>query len=87
VAAVDGAAGVLVDGGIRSGRDVVTALALGADAVCVARPLLWALALGGAPAVEQWLAELTADVVETLRLCGVAALTALTADLIAAPRT
>jgi 4-hydroxymandelate oxidase len=87
VAAVDGAARVLVDGGIRSGRDVVTALALGADAVCVARPLLWALALGGAPAVERWLAELTADVVETLRLAGAADLTAVTADLIAAPRT
>jgi 4-hydroxymandelate oxidase len=68
--AVAGAAGVLVDGGIRSGRDILTALALGADAVCLARPLLWALAIDGASGVQRHLEELTADLVENLRLCG-----------------
>ena len=38
---------VLVDGGIRSGVDVVKALALGADAVCIGRPYLWGLSSAG----------------------------------------
>ena len=69
-AAVAGRAGVLVDGGVRSGRDVVTALALGADAVLLGRPQLWALATGGAEGVEALLAGLREEVVEVLRLCG-----------------
>jgi 4-hydroxymandelate oxidase len=43
---------VLVDGGVRSGLDVFTALALGARAVLVGRPVLWALAVGGADGVR-----------------------------------
>ena len=69
-AAVGGRAGVLVDGGVRSGRDVVTALALGADAVLLGRPQLWALATGGADGVAALLEGLRTDVVEVLRLCG-----------------
>jgi 4-hydroxymandelate oxidase len=80
--AVDGAAGVLVDGGIRSGRDVVTALALGADAVCLARPLLWALSTGGALGVQQVLEVLTDELVENLRLCGVDSVNGLGRDLL-----
>ncbi|HEV2857349.1 MAG TPA: alpha-hydroxy acid oxidase [Solirubrobacterales bacterium] len=45
--AVEGRAALLVDGGIRRGIDVATALALGADAVLVGRPVLWGLAAGG----------------------------------------
>lgn len=82
-AAVGGAAGVLVDGGIRSGRDVLTALALGADAVCLARPLLWALSAGGAAGVQKFLDELTVDLVQNLRLCGVRDLNGLGRDLLA----
>ena len=44
---------VLLDGGIRSGPDVVKALCLGADAVLVGRPVLWGLAAGGEEGVER----------------------------------
>jgi len=47
VEAVGGRCEVLVDGGIRRGTDVLTALALGADAVMIGRPALWGLAAGG----------------------------------------
>ncbi len=53
-AAVDGRAPVVFDSGVRSGADVVKALALGADAVAIGRPYVYALALGGvAGAVHQ----------------------------------
>jgi 4-hydroxymandelate oxidase len=70
---VDGAAGrvpVLVDGGIRSGADVVRALALGADAVLIGRPFLWGLACGGADGVTQVLDALVDDVARSLALVG-----------------
>ena len=59
VAEVGGSAPVLVDGGIDSAADVRRALALGADAVLVGRPVAWALAAGGAAAVAELLAELS----------------------------
>ena len=46
-AAVKGKIKIFVDGGIRSGADVLKMLALGAEAVLVGRPVLWALAVGG----------------------------------------
>lgn len=46
-AAVDGRAPVIFDSGVRTGADVVKALALGADAVAIGRPYAYALALGG----------------------------------------
>lgn len=45
--AVAGRAPIILDGGVRRGTDVVKALALGANAVAIGRPLLWSLALGG----------------------------------------
>ena len=51
VAAVDGRAEVYLDGGVRRGTDVLTALALGARAVFVGRPVIYGLALGGAEGV------------------------------------
>jgi 4-hydroxymandelate oxidase len=80
--AVGGRAEVLVDGGIRSGRDVFTALALGATAVCVARPALWALATGGRDGVHDLLAGLQEDLVEQLRLCGVPSAGAVSRDVL-----
>ena len=47
MAAAKGRTEILVDGGIRRGADVVKALALGAKAVFIGRPLFWGLALGG----------------------------------------
>ncbi len=71
VSAVSGRAEVYVDGGVRSGLDVVTALALGADAVFLGRPVLWAL-VDGEPGVERLHTELAGQVVEALRLAGCA---------------
>jgi 4-hydroxymandelate oxidase len=68
--AVAGDAEVYVDGGIRSGLDVLLASSLGADAVFVGRPLLYALAAGGAHGVGRALDEFGAELVESLRLAG-----------------
>ena len=68
--AVRGRVPVLVDGGIRSGTDALVALGLGAAAVLVGRPVLWALAAGGAGAVTGLLEELAADLRHVLALAG-----------------
>jgi isopentenyl diphosphate isomerase/L-lactate dehydrogenase-like FMN-dependent dehydrogenase len=70
VGTVDGRATVLVDGGIRRGIDVATALALGADAVLVGRPELWGLAAGGKEGVARVLGMLREELDLTLGLCG-----------------
>lgn len=71
-AELDGRLPLLVDGGIRSGADVVRALALGADAVLVGRPYLWALAAGGEDGVRAALGALVEDTARTLALVGAA---------------
>ncbi|MCW2765444.1 MAG: FMN-dependent alpha-hydroxy acid dehydrogenase [Nocardioides sp.] len=67
--AVEGAAEVYVDGGLRSGLDILVALALGADAVFLGRLPLYALSEGEG-AVARMHAELLDEVVEALRLSG-----------------
>ncbi|MFF1614509.1 alpha-hydroxy acid oxidase [Amycolatopsis sp. NPDC058278] len=69
-AAVGGALPVLLDGGIRRGTDVVKALALGADAVGVGRPIVWGLAAGGREGVSEVLDLLRDDFDQALALCG-----------------
>ena len=61
---------VLFDSGIRSGADVVKALALGADAVLLGRPYLWGLALAGQSGVANVLRMLLAELDLTLALSG-----------------
>ena len=70
VDAVGGRVPVLVDGGIRSGADVVKALAIGAKAVLVTRPVIWGLVVHGAPGVEAVLKELAAEMSHAMALCG-----------------
>ncbi|MCW2742022.1 MAG: Hao [Blastococcus sp.] len=70
VEAVGDEAEVYVDGGIRSGSDVLTALALGATAVFVGRPAVWGLATGGADGVARVLTGLTAQLAHSMALCG-----------------
>ncbi len=83
VEAVAGRAEVYVDGGIRSGGDVVKAMALGATAVMVGRPVVYALAVGGADGVAGVLAGLTEELARTMALCGARTLADLSADLVA----
>ena len=70
VEAIAGRVPVLLDGGIRRGTDVVKALARGADAVLVGRPLLWGLAVGGEEGARRVLALLAAELDLALALCG-----------------
>lgn len=72
VDAVEGRRPVLVDGGIRRGIDIATALALGADAVLVGRPALWGLAAGGEAGARRVLEILREELELTLALCGCA---------------
>jgi isopentenyl diphosphate isomerase/L-lactate dehydrogenase-like FMN-dependent dehydrogenase len=61
---------VLFDSGVRSGSDVIKALALGADAVCLGRPYVWGLALEGQAGVETVLKMILAELDLTMALCG-----------------
>ncbi len=71
VAAVgDTGMAILFDSGIRTGSDMIKALALGADAVCVGRPYIWGLALEGQAGVEAVLKMFLADFDLTMALCG-----------------
>lgn len=69
VAAVDGETPVYVDGGVRSGLDVLAALSLGADAVFLGRLPLWAL-VEGEPGVARMHADLLEETSEAFRLAG-----------------
>ena len=68
--AVGGSIPLLVDGGIRRGTDIVKALALGASAVAIGRPVLWALAIAGFNGVVQVLETMRSEVDCALALCG-----------------
>lgn len=81
--AVDGRAEILVDGGVRRGTDVVKALALGARAVLIGRPVLWGLAVDGEAGVSQVLSLLRHEFDVAMALCGCRSLSAVTRDLIA----
>jgi 4-hydroxymandelate oxidase len=70
VEAVGDSGEVYVDGGVRRGTDVVRALALGARAVLVGRPVAWGLATGGAVGAERVLAGLRLELTEALALVG-----------------
>ena len=61
---------ILVDGGIRRGTDVLKAIALGADAVLVGRPYLYALALAGAAGVARVLEILRSELMMAMALTG-----------------
>ncbi len=61
---------ILFDSGIRGGSDVIKALALGADAVCLGRPYLWGLALEGQAGVETVLKMVLGELDLTMALCG-----------------
>lgn len=80
--AVAGAGEILVDGGVRRGTDVVKALALGARAVLVGRPVLWGLAAGGRAGVAAALDVLRRELDLAMALCGCPELATITRDLV-----
>jgi 4-hydroxymandelate oxidase len=82
VSAVGARVPVLVDGGVRSGTDIVKALALGAAAVLVGRPLLWALAVDGSTGVTGLLDQLGEELARSMALCGVSSIADIDVDLI-----
>jgi len=81
--AVAGRADVMLDGGVRRGTDVVKALALGACAVFIGRPVLWALALNGSDGVRDAIQMLVAETREAMTLCGAPSISELGPDLLA----
>ena len=82
VDAVSGRAEVYVDGGIRTGVDVVRALALGARAVMVGRPVLWGLCVDGAAGAAAVLELLGREFEAALAFCGATSVGELTRDLV-----
>ena len=70
VDAVGGKMKVFVDGGIRSGMDVFKALALGADAVLIARPFVTMVYGGGQEGVQAYVDKLQAELADTMAMCG-----------------
>ncbi|MPZ61334.1 MAG: alpha-hydroxy-acid oxidizing enzyme [Propionibacteriales bacterium] len=80
VEAVDGGAEVMLDGGVRNGADAVAAVALGARAVLVGRPYLYALMAGGEAGVDRLCDLLAADVRRTMALLGVDSVDQLSAE-------
>jgi len=71
---------VLVDGGFRRGTDVFKALSLGARAVGIGRPYVWGLASFGQEGVERVIEILRAELIMTMRNCGVSSTTKFTRD-------
>ncbi|MGB9182726.1 MAG: alpha-hydroxy acid oxidase [Solirubrobacteraceae bacterium] len=82
VAAVDGAAEVLMDSGIRRGADVVKALALGASGCLVGRPYLLGLAAAGEAGVARAIAILAEETRRTMTLVGASRVAALEAGIV-----
>lgn len=73
---------VLVDGGVRRGSDVLKALALGASAVLIGRPYLWALALAGEDGVAALIDDIVAGLKRALCLTGRCSVAELTPDVL-----
>lgn len=71
---------VLLDGGIRRGTDIFKALALGADAVLVGRPQIYALAVAGALGVAHMLKTLRDELEVTMALCGITKLSEINSE-------
>ena len=73
---------VLVDGGIRSGVDVFKALALGADAVIIARPFVSAVYGGAEEGVKLYIEKIGGELADTMSMCGAKTLADITRDMV-----
>jgi 4-hydroxymandelate oxidase len=85
VDAVDGKAEVLVDGGLRRGSDILKALALGARAVLIGRPYLWALAVSGQAGVEHLIDILRGELDLDMALAGRPTIASIDRSLVCRP--
>jgi len=73
---------ILVDSGFRRGSDIVKALAIGANAVCIGRPYLWGLGAFGESGVERVLAILRAETRNAMQQLGAPSLQHLTPAMV-----
>jgi L-lactate dehydrogenase (cytochrome) len=85
VAAVNGQAEVMLDGGIRRGSDIVKALCLGAKAVLIGRAYAYGLGAAGGPGVARAIEILQADVMRTIKLLGCPSVSALDGSYVDVP--
>jgi isopentenyl diphosphate isomerase/L-lactate dehydrogenase-like FMN-dependent dehydrogenase len=76
---------ILVDGGIRTGLDVFRALALGADAVLIARPYVTAVYGGGKEGVSLYTEKIGKELADTMKMCGVSSLKGITKSCLFQP--
>jgi 4-hydroxymandelate oxidase len=74
---------VLMDGGVRRGTDVIKALALGASAVLIGRPVIWALAVDGEAGVSDALELLRTEIDLAMALCGCSSVSDIGPELLA----
>jgi lactate 2-monooxygenase len=77
---VQGKVPLLIDSGIRTGADAFKALALGATAICLGRPYVYALAIDGQRGVEEYLSNMIADLELTMGLAGCASIEEINRD-------
>jgi 4-hydroxymandelate oxidase len=82
VEAVGGRIEVLMDGGVRRGTDVIKALARGAQAVLLGRPILWGLTVDGTDGVAGVLDIMRAEIDTAMALCGASSVAEITGDLL-----
>lgn len=80
--AVGGRIPLILDGGVRRGTDILKAIALGATAVQIGRPVLWGLACGGQSGVEHVLTLLRQELDLAMALAGCTSLNTVTPDLL-----
>lgn len=77
---------IIVDGGIRSGVDAFKALAMGADAIMIARPFVTAVYGGAEEGVKAYLDKISGELSDTMAMCGAHSLAEITEDMVRVPR-
>ncbi|MGP0088841.1 MAG: alpha-hydroxy acid oxidase [Xanthobacteraceae bacterium] len=82
-AALEGRIPIIVDGGVYRGQDVFRALALGASAVALGRPVLYGSALGGAQGVQSVYQHLKNELIMTMQLAGTPTINSITREYVA----
>ena len=73
---------IFVDGGIRQGTDIFKALAMGADAVLIARPFVQVVYGGAEEGVKLYIEKLAAELSDTMAMCGAHSISEITGDMI-----